>query len=116
MRLSEAQVSAVFKVKIDIGDRMGQKRPEDAWVTLREPTYAELAEASNGGDDTLKSVENMSGLLPALIVAHNFEVTDGEKATPDQVAGILRSSATLFTYVLRVYQEALPLPKKTGQS
>lgn len=118
MKLSEATERAVFKVKVDIGHLMTPPtdKPEDAYVVLREPTYGELVALSEAGTGVTKNADATAELLPALIVGHGFEVADGQKATPDQVAGVIRSSATLFAHVVKSWQEALPLVKKSPAS
>lgn len=114
MKLSEAASKAIFKVRIDLGAHMGLAKPTDAWVKLREPSYAELAEASVDGD-AKTGMKTTVELLPALIVEHNFEGDDGKPATSEQVAAIIRSSASLFVLVMTAWQAALPLAKRTTQ-
>lgn len=118
MRLSEATDRAVFKVRVNIGDLLTPptEKPEDAWVLLREPTYAELLTLSEVGKDLSKNADAASALLPKIIVGHCFEVADGEKATPEQVAEVIRSSSSLFAHVVKTWQEALPLARKSPAS
>lgn len=118
MKLSEATDRAVFKVRVDIGHLMTPptEKPEDAYVILREPTYGELVGLADSGAGASKNAEATSVLLPSLIIGHGFEVSDGVKATPEQVANVIRSSSTLFSHVVKSWQEALPLAKKSPAS
>lgn len=115
MKLSEAADKAVFKVKVEIGDKLGME-PGDVWVTLREPTYQELLVIGKGGSDATVAVEATSKMLPDLIVDHNIEAEAGGSATAGEVAEVVRSSARLFSYVMEKWQEALPLAKKSAES
>jgi hypothetical protein len=118
VKLSEVTERAVFKVRVDIGHLRTPptEKPEDAYVVLREPTYGELVGLADSGGEALKNAEATSALLPALIIGHGFEVSDGVKATPVQVSDVIRSSSTLFAHVIKTWQEALPLAKKSPAS
>lgn len=118
MKLSEITDRAVFKVRVDIGDKLTPpaEKDGDVYVVLREPTYGELVTLSAGQGDNLANVEATSALLPALIIGHNIEVVDGKSASPEEVAGVIRSSSTLFAHVVKTWQEALPLARKSPQS
>lgn len=115
MKLSEAADKAVFKVKVDIGDKLGMA-PGDVWVTLREPTYQELLVIGKGGSDAMIAVEAIAKMLPDLIVDHNLDAEDGGKATAEGVAKMIRSSCKIFPFVTEQWQEALPLAKKSAES
>lgn len=116
MKLSEAADKAVFKVQVDIGEQLGLADPHDVWVELREPTYQELLVIGRGGGDATVAVEATSKMLPSLIVDHNIEAESGGRATSEDVAGVIRSSARLFSHVMEQWQGALPLAKKSTAS
>lgn len=114
MKLSEARDQAVFKVKILLGDKLIPPRePGAAWVQLREPTYAEAIQMSA---QSAEAGDVISGLLPSLIVGSNLEGDAGKDATPEEAAQLVCSTARMFLHVVKTWQEALPLPRKTEQS
>lgn len=117
MVLSEFKGRAVFRVRVDIGAKLTPPVEEGKeWVELREPSYEELLAAKSASGDPKKDATFISDLLPSLIVQHSFEATEGVPADPKDVVEILRSSATLYGYVVKTWQESLPLGRKSVQS
>jgi len=110
MDFQKAQQSGIFKTKIEIGTYFGGKK-EDAWVVLREPTAAE-ANAMMGIEGA-ELVKRMGKVLPDYIDDHNF-VNDGEPVSAEAVGDLLLRSSGAFFYVMRRWQESLPLAKMTA--
>lgn len=80
-------------------------------ITMRELDEQEARAVYAGG------TQEFGKLLKDIIVDHNIEKKDGEKASNDQVSKLLRKSSTVYTYLLQEWQDALPLAlRSSGKS
>ena len=111
MKLSEAKKTGFFRVRINIGQFFEGCKEEDVFVTLREPTYAESKAAGDG-----EAEDAFIDLLPQLLTDHNFEGDNGGAATAKEVVDMLKNSTSALVYVVKKWQEALPLTKLTAGS
>lgn len=117
MKIGDLNERAVWRTRIELGAELNPPgEPGDLWVVLREPTYAEAMTMMAGGNDSARNVEATSKMLDSLIVEHNVEGADGKPADVSKVADIIRGSANLFTVVVRRWQEALPLVRKSREN
>lgn len=107
MEIKEARVTGLFSCRVEIGEFFGVEKPA-LWVTMREATAQELATIANS--DPKKAGEEFLALLPKLIIDSGF-TEDGNAASAQEVAALIASKGTLFTYVLQEWQGALPLAK-----
>lgn len=113
MRLSEARAAGLFKVRIPVGEFFGVK-PDELTITMREPSIGEAQEYLSGKSDD--SLEGAKKLFPRCIVASDFDDESGGPAKAEEVASLISQSAVAFGYVLKTWQEALPLEKRRAGS
>ena len=100
-------MTRLFACRVVIGDFIGGKKPAMG-VTMREATAQELATIANS--DPKKAGEEFLALLPKLIIDSGF-TEDGNAASVQEVAALIASKGTLFSYVLQEWQGSLPLAK-----
>jgi hypothetical protein len=105
MELKQARETGLFSCTIEIGEFFGEET-EAVVVKLREATARELAMIAT--NDTQKAGEAFIALLPSLITGSNF-TSDGVPATSQEVANIILSKGTAYAYVMKRWQESLPL-------
>jgi hypothetical protein len=111
MEIKEARMTGLFSCRIEFGEFFGAAK-SDLWVVMREATAQELASFAStfSNKDSLKASEEFTSLLPKLIIDSAF-TDNGEKASMQEVAALIQSKGTLFSYVLKEWQESLPLAK-----
>jgi hypothetical protein len=105
MRIEQARDEWLFTTRVFVGEFFGGAK-EDEWITMREASAKELA--SIALNDAAKGAEAFSALLPALVVESSFTAADSGPAPAKEVADLVISKGTLFTYVLTEWQAALP--------
>jgi len=111
MKLSEAKKKGFFRIRINIGQFFECEKDDEAYVVLREPTYAE---SQLVGEDDKMANEKFLELLPALLIDHNFEKDAGGAATAKEVVEVLKESVSALVYVVKTWKESLPLTKMTA--
>ena len=118
MYLNELQNTGLFHVKINLEEAYRETKDEDLakkyaglYIDLRELSSAEMIDLNKAGAE--EYVTKMLGNLEACIVDHNIEQSQGKKAASTDVAGLIRNSSTLSTYVVRTWGEALPFSRLT---
>lgn len=99
-------------------------------VTLREPTTGEIkvffhvqnaAKSMDGKsidtDSFIEVLEEVGGLLPSLIVDHNFFKEDkpSEKESVEDVGAVLASKFDAVSYITTQMMKILPLPKGSAR-
>lgn len=107
MEIKEARVTGLFSYRVEIGEFFGADKAA-LWVTMREASAQELAAIAIS--DPKKAGEEFLFLLPKLIIESGF-TEDGVPASAQEVAALIASKGTLFSYVLQEWQGSLPLPK-----
>lgn len=97
MRLADFSEKFIYKTRIDLGN--------DEFISLREPTTAEIADFS---DDASKNMKVMERIFPKCIVDSSFENNDGNKATGQEVYNALKDSGSLFTEIIGEWMNSIP--------
>jgi hypothetical protein len=99
--------SCIQKVRIEVGLASGLEKDDEAFITLREiPTIQmmELKDAYEKGEKELMGF--FRELLPAIIVDHNFYVTEQLRMTGAELRDLVFDSLELTQKVIGGYTEA----------
>jgi len=117
MLLSEAKSNGLFTIRIEFAAAYEEaEQPEiaerwkDAYIVLRELSGEESANL----DQNENYLKQMISYLPGCIVDHNFEISEGKKASSADVAKQVLASSTLTAYTIREWAESLPFGKLKG--
>ncbi|MBQ0070929.1 MAG: hypothetical protein KBS81_03600 [Spirochaetales bacterium] len=95
------------KVKVEVGTLLGLGTDEEAYITLKEiPTIQmlELKDSYEKGDKAL--MEFFRGILPSIIVDHNFYETETKKMESEAIAELVFGSLALTRKVMDTYTQA----------
>lgn len=104
----------IVKVVINVGNFLGCEKAEDAHITLREMAAIDvirLKDASKKGEQEL--LEFFKGILPEVLIDHDFFATDAEKMKNEEVAEIVFGSMPLATYVIEEYTKLLNFTQRS---
>lgn len=113
--------AGIFSEPINIGEffeneeKTGRRNPEDVWIKLREWSMDETRTMGKLKNTEQKS-EYVFSNMGSLIIDHNFEEDNGEKASPEAVAGVIKGDSTLTTYIIKRWADANPLRRKINQN
>lgn len=121
MKLSELKKAGVFSTQIDLADGYREAGLADKAEAF-EGLYIEMRELSGDeqirvrGKDDEETGKNIAAMFDACICGHNIPSDEeGKPASKKEVAALVRSSGTLFNYVLNKWGAALPLAKASAQ-
>ncbi len=98
-------------VKVDLSENLNSP---NTFVEFREPTTGEAFSLRVEKED--EAIEVFKGLLPSLLINHNFynDEAETEKMSNQDVVEILYSSYPAFTQVLTEYTTAVFQSSKQG--
>jgi hypothetical protein len=121
--LNEIKAKGIFKIRITLakafvakddyeGDPELQAAYDGLVITLREPRGEEVLsiDAGTGTNDA-----TWLKLFPECLIDWNVLRAENEKASKEEVLDLLRTSSTLYTYVLNEWGASLPLARKSGR-
>ena len=102
MKISEAADRFIFKTRIDLDD-------EGNYIVLREPTMQQFSQLSDDDKDNKKNIKLLGDMLSSCIVESSFrQEDDSTPATAEQVAKLIRDTASLESEVLNVWSQSIP--------
>jgi hypothetical protein len=102
MKLSDATKKYIFKTWIDMDD-------EGNYIVLREPTMQQFSQLSEDEKESKKNLKLLGDMLPSCIVESSYKQDDDTTpATGEQIAKMLKDSASLEAEVLNIWAGSLP--------
>jgi len=114
VKLNDLEANGVFKTVLYPENAFPEGSEwRKAWAGT-EITFRELDEQEARAIYETGGAKEFGKMLSKLIVEHNVEKESGELASNEQVAKLLRNSASVYTYVLQEWQAALPLATKNA--
>ncbi len=114
MKITEARSKGLFSTKIDLTpvfEDEEQNTLEGEYVVFRELTADEQTSLEKVDPSEYATAFKKS--LPDLIVGSSFTDDEGQEAKPKDVADLILSSTSVFSYVIEKWGESLPFVKRS---
>lgn len=114
MKFKSAQEKGVFKTKIIINDYIDgfEQGMEDEFLVLREPNINEAQRLLKSNKDGETDMTEIQSILTGCIVGHSFLDDDNKPVSNKEVGEWLKGSSSLFYFILKEWQEQLPLVRR----